>query len=317
VGKPDLRSADEVKAYVSELRSILVAVGASDGKMEEGSLRVDCNVSVRREGDDQLGTRCEIKNVNSLRSIGRAVEYEARRQIDMIEAGERVRQETRHWNDDSGRTQTLRSKEEATDYRYFPEPDLVVLDPDPEWIERVRAALPMLPRERRLAVIDATGSGAGSAAVIVERDLDRLVLDTVKAGGDPGRTATHAEQNLSADGAHQLSPDRFAALTRMEADGALTATQAKQVLADMVDALSTGGETDPAAIAAGRGFQAMASDEIEGLVDRLIAEHPEDWQKYRDGEDKVVGFFVGQAMKATQGKADGKAVTALLRSKRG
>ena len=133
VGAPDLRSADDARAYVGELRAILVAIGASDGKMEEGSMRVDCNVSVRPEGSQQLGTRCEVKNINSLRSLGRAIDYEARRQIDLVDAGKVIAQQTRHWDEDHGRTHTLRSKEEAFDYRYFPEPDLVPVDPPEVW----------------------------------------------------------------------------------------------------------------------------------------------------------------------------------------
>ncbi|MFN8053131.1 MAG: Asp-tRNA(Asn)/Glu-tRNA(Gln) amidotransferase subunit GatB [Acidimicrobiales bacterium] len=312
VGRPDLRTADEAKAYVAELRSILMAVGASDGKLEEGSMRVDCNVSVRRIGEG-LGTRCEIKNVNSLRSLGRAIDYEARRQVDMILAGEPVQQETRHWNDDSGRTSTLRSKEEATDYRYFPEPDLVVVDPSQEWIEAVRAELPMLPRDRRLRLVDAAGVTTESAAVVVQRGLDDLVIDAIAAGGDGARAATHAEHNLAAEAA-ALDPSAFAALTRMEVDGALTATQAKSVLAELVE---RGPGATPEAIAAELGYEAMASDDLEAIVDGLIADNPDDWAKFCGGEMKVMGFFVGQVMKATQGKADGKAVTALLNAKRG
>ena len=312
VGRPDLRTAEEAKAYVSELRSILVAVGASDGKMEEGSMRVDCNVSVRRIGDG-LGTRCEIKNVNSLRSLGRAIDFEARRQIDMIEAGEEVRQETRHWNDDAGRTSTLRSKEEATDYRYFPEPDLVVVDPGAEWIEQVRAALPMLPRERRRRLIESTGINVHGASIVVQRGLDDLVMAAIEAGGDGSRAATHAEHNLADERALLLGAAEFAALTRMEVDGALTATQAKSVLAELVE---RGPGTTPEAIAAELGFEAMASGELESLVDGLIAQFPEDWAKLCAGEGKVMGFFVGQAMKATQGKADGKQLTAIINSRK-
>jgi aspartyl-tRNA(Asn)/glutamyl-tRNA(Gln) amidotransferase subunit B len=311
VGRPDLRSADEAKAYVSELRGILVAVGASDGKMEEGSLRVDCNVSVRREGDPELGTRCEIKNVNSLRSLGRAIDYEASRQIDLIEAGERVRQETRHWNEDEGRTITLRSKEEATDYRYFPEPDLVELDPDPQWIEDIRAGLPALPAERRELLVDRLGATADAAALVVDRGLDALVLAAHDQGGDAGRLMTHAEHNLADERAAQLEPAHLAALTTMETSGALTATQAKQVLAEMVD-----GSGAPDAIAASHGFEAMAGDELESIVDGLIVDNADEWSKFCAGEDKVMGFFVGQVMKATGGKADGKAVSALLIRKR-
>src|SRR5206468_6280883 len=164
VSEPDMRSAEEARAYVDELRAILVATGASDGKMEEGSLRVDANVSVRPEGSDQYGTRCEVKNMNSLRSLGRAVDYEVARQVALLEAGERVVQETRHWDEDDGRTHSLRSKEEAFDYRYFPEPDLVPVAPSPDWVASVRAALPALPAERRVALADRAGVAPADVA---------------------------------------------------------------------------------------------------------------------------------------------------------
>src|SRR4029453_3357959 len=151
VGRPDIRTPDEARQYVNELRAILVAIDASDAKMEEGSMRVDANVSVHRPGDP-YGTRCEIKNLNSVRSLGRAIEYEARRQIALLGDGEVVRQETRHWDENDGRTHTLRTKEDADDYRYFPEPDLVPLSPDVAWVEEIRAALPPLPAERRVAL---------------------------------------------------------------------------------------------------------------------------------------------------------------------
>ena len=312
VGRPDLRDAEGARAYVSELRAVLVAVGASDGKMEEGSLRVDCNVSVRPRGAEELGTRCEIKNINSLRSLGRAIDYEAARQVDLITAGERVVQETRHWNEDDGRTHTLRSKEEADDYRYFPDPDLVELDPDPEWVERIRSSLPMLPAQRRHRLAERSGAAGDAVALVVERGLDDLCLAAIDAGADPARTLTHAEHNLADDRAQELDPAAFAALVRMETDGALTATQAKTVLAELV-----AGGGDPVAIAAERGFEAMDTSELEGMVDGIIAANPDEWQRYCDGDAKITGFFVGQVMQATGGKADGKAVTALLAARRG
>jgi len=312
VSEPDIRTADEAKAYVSELRSILIAVGASDGKMEEGSMRADVNVSVRKGEAAPFGTRCEIKNVNSIRSMGRAIEYEARRQIDLLEAGERVIQQTRHWNEDEGRTIALRSKEEATDYRYFSEPDLVELDPDPEWIEEIRASLPVLPRQRRANLVELTGASVEAAALVVERGLDQLVTDALAAGGDPARLITHAEHNLSDERAAAMSVADFAALTNMEVGGQLTATQAKVVLAEM---LETGDA--PAAIAVRNGYEAMETGEIESLVDQLIEANPDDWAKFIGGENKVMGFFVGQAMKATGGKADGKALSAELNRRRG
>lgn len=312
VGRPDIANADEAKAYVSELRGILVAVGASDGKMEEGSMRVDCNVSVRRRGETELGTRCEIKNINSLRSLGRAIAYEAARQVEIITAGDKVEQQTRHWDESEGRTHKLRSKEEADDYRYFPEPDLVDLDPSPEWIERVRAALPPLPSKRRHDLMAAAGATAAQAALIVERGLDELCLEAIGAGGESTRVITHAEHNLADPRATELDPQKLAELVQMELSGALTATQAKQVLAEMVDSGS-----GPDEIAAAHGFEAMDSDELNGTLDRVIAENPEEWARFCEGDAKLTGFFVGQVMKATKGQADGKAVGALLNSKKG
>jgi aspartyl-tRNA(Asn)/glutamyl-tRNA(Gln) amidotransferase subunit B len=317
VSKPDLRSADDARAYVSELRAILLATGASDAKMEEGSLRVDANVSIHRPGDP-LGTRCEIKNLNSLRSLGRAIDYEARRQIELIESGETVRQETRHWNEDEGRTGTLRTKEEAEDYRYFPEPDLVPLDPGDEWISRVDAELPVLPAARRTALAAAAGVGsnAGAVAIAVERRLDGLALAAIAAGGDPARVLTHVEHNLAVEGAEALDPAKLAALVSMETAGELTATQAKAVLAEMV----ASGD-DPAAIAEAKDYEAMSADDLAAVVDQVIAANADQWTRFVEGDDKLrgklTGFFVGQVMEATHRRADGGAVTALLRQRAG
>jgi aspartyl-tRNA(Asn)/glutamyl-tRNA(Gln) amidotransferase subunit B len=317
VSRPDLRSSDEARAYVSELRAILLAVEASDAKMEEGSLRVDANISVRRPGEP-LGTRCEIKNVNSLRSMGRAIDYEVRRQIDLIESGDSVRQETRHWNEDDGRTHTMRTKEEADDYRYFPEPDLVPLDPGAEWVARVDAALPALPAARRTALAEAAGVTAtdGPVAIAVERGLDGLARAAIGAGGDAGRVLTHVEHNLAVEGAEGLDPAALATLVTMETGGELTATQAKSVLAEMV---ATG--DDPVAIAEAKGFEAMGADAVTAAVDAVIAANPDEWERYVTGDEKargkLSGFFVGQVMKASEGQADGKAVTAELRTRAG
>ncbi|MGI8793790.1 MAG: Asp-tRNA(Asn)/Glu-tRNA(Gln) amidotransferase subunit GatB [Acidimicrobiales bacterium] len=314
VSKPDIRSAEQARAYVSELRAILVATGASDGRMEEGSLRVDANVSVRPVGQDEFGTRCEIKNLNSLRSLGRAIDHEAARQWDLLATGERIVQETRHWNEDDGRTHSMRSKEEAFDYRYFPEPDLVPLVPSDEWQAEVRAALPAMPAERRATLAEATGVTPAEVATLVEQDLDGLVLAAVSAGADGKIARNLAANELGADieRATTLDPAAFAGLVKLQADGKLTATQSKQVLADLLDA---GGSGDPAAIAAERGFEAMDEGDLAGLVDELIAAHPDEFGRYRDGDQKLTGFFVGQVMNRTQGQADGKAVTRLLQEK--
>jgi aspartyl-tRNA(Asn)/glutamyl-tRNA(Gln) amidotransferase subunit B len=315
VSRPDLRSADEARQYVSELRAVLVAVDASDGKMEEGSLRVDCNVSVRPVGSDVLGTRCEIKNVNSLRSLGRAIEYEVARQIDLLEAGERVHQETRHWDEASGRTQPGRSKEEAQDYRYFPEPDLVPLDPDPGWIDEIRAAMPLLPAERRHRLAAAAGVEPHEVAIHVERGRDDLCLAAIDAGAEPVTVLKRVEHDLPTEGAVAVDAVGLAALVTMELDGQLTATQAKAVLAELV---AHGG--DPATVAATLGFEAMDTGELEAILDGIIAQHPDDWAAFVAADDtkvkKLTGFFIGKVMAATKGQADGKAATALLASKR-
>ena len=314
VSRPDIRTSEEARQYVTELRAILVAIGASDAKMEEGSMRVDANVSVRRPGEP-FGTRCEIKNVNSVRSLGRAIEYEARRQIDLIGSGEKVQQQTRHWNENDGRTHTLRTKEDADDYRYFPEPDLVPLVPDAEWIESVRAALPVLPAERRRLLSDLTGSPVDAEPVmlVVERGHDDYVRAVADAGGDPARALVHVQQNLADDDSVDRVPAAdLASLTRMEVDGKLTATQARLVLAELVAA----GGGDPAAIAAAKGFEAMDTGALESAVDEAIAGDPAAWAKYCAGEDKAAGALVGRIMKATKGQADGKAVTASLQARR-
>ena len=314
VSRPDLRNAEQAKAYAAELRAVLVATGASDGKMEEGSMRVDANVSVRKPGGP-LGTRCEIKNLNSLRSLQRAIDYEASRQVDLIEAGDRIVQETRHWSEADGRTSSMRSKEEANDYRYFPEPDLLPLDPSDDWIAAIKADLKPMPAERRVALSEATGGELApnheAVITVVDQGLDGLVLAAIAAGADPRRSVNRAANELAAAGAPAVSSldvASFAALLRMEADGKLTATQAKTVLSEM---LANGG--DPGAIAAALGFEAMDGDAATSLVDDLIAAHPAEFERLKGGDAKVTGFFVGQAMKSSGGKADGRAITALLR----
>jgi aspartyl-tRNA(Asn)/glutamyl-tRNA(Gln) amidotransferase subunit B len=312
VSEPDIRSSEQAKAYVNELRALLVAIDVSDARMEEGSLRVDANVSVRPRGTDEFGTRCEIKNLNSVRSLVHAIEYEASRQIELLEAGERIIQETRHWNEAEGRTHSLRSKEEAYDYRYFPEPDLVPVAPSAEWLAEVRESLPILPSARRARLGAAVGGNTPDVAVVVERGLDELVMAAVELGADPARAVTHAVHNLAVEGASALTPGRFAALVKLEADGALTATQAKKVLGELV---ARGGDADPAAIASELGYEAVDTGALESLVDELLAAHPAEAERLREGNQKIIGFFVGAAMKATNGNADGKAITALLRAR--
>ncbi len=314
VSEPDMRSGVQARAYVAELRAILVAVGATDGRMEEGSMRVDANVSVRKPGDP-FGTRCEIKNLNSLRSLQRAIEYEAARQIDLIEAGERVVQETRHFDEQTGRTGTMRSKEEATDYRYFPEPDLVPLNPSRAWIDEIRSNLAPLPKARREHLLAAVGEVTPAlvdlVATVVDRDLDTLVSAAINAGAPAQLAIARAANELDADGVLP-SPASFAGTCQLEASGRLSATQAKQVLAALLDEP----HGDPAAIADRLGFVAMDDGALDTVLDAAIADHPSEWQRYCDGDDKLAQFFVGKVMAATKGKANGKAVIAAIAARR-
>ena len=314
VSRPDIRTSEQARQYVTELRAILLAVGASDAKMEEGSMRVDANVSVRKPGDE-LGTRCEIKNVNSVRAVGRAIDYEARRQIDMLENGDRVRQETRHWDDGEGRTHTLRVKEDADDYRYFLEPDLVPLAPSAEWVQSIKDNMPPLPAARRAQLSAITGASQESEAVIVivERGQDDYIHAVVAAGGDASKALVFVQQAFADETAQPRVPAKdIAMLTVMERDGKITSTQSKTLLAEIV----ANGGGDAVALAAAKGFEALDNSAAQNLVDDVIAAQPEAWAKYCAGEEKAMGALVGAIMKLSQGKADGKVVTAILNARR-
>jgi aspartyl-tRNA(Asn)/glutamyl-tRNA(Gln) amidotransferase subunit B len=315
VSEPDIRSAAQAKTYVAEVRAIVIAAGASDGRMEEGSLRVDANVSVRPGGSDEYGTRCEVKNLNSLRSLGRAIEYEVERQIALVSAGERVIQETRHFDENTGLTHSLRGKEEAYDYRYFPEPDLVPVVPNDALFAAASEGVGIMPAERRRRLGQLVGSDGVSEQIqtVIELDLDSLVLAAVAAGAEAHLTLarTANEAAARAEGARLLDPLAFAELVKMEAGGKLSATQAKTVLAELID---SGGEVEE--IARRLGFEAMESSDLDGAVDAVIAEHPAEWERYVGGDEKVAGFLAGQVMKATKGRANGKLVAAAFAARR-
>jgi aspartyl-tRNA(Asn)/glutamyl-tRNA(Gln) amidotransferase subunit B len=317
VSAPDMSSAEEARDYVEELRAVLVATGVSDGKMEEGSLRVDCNVSVRPRGSSEFGTRCEIKNMNSLRSLGRAVAYEAERQIELISNGGQVDQETRHWDEADARTHSMRSKEEANDYRYFPEPDLVALDPGAEWVAAVKADLAVLPAERRARVANAAGVPASSEAVatVVRLELDGLIGAIVLANADAGlalrRLANEVAGELAEGDKRDIDPDAFVELVRMEEHGELTSAQARTVLKVLVTEAG-----DPKAIAARLGFEAMVAGALAEVVGQVIDANPREWARYAGGDDKLAGFFIGKVKAATGGNADLRAATQLLQQHR-
>ena len=315
VSAPDIRDSAQARAYASELRGILVATGASDGRMEEGSMRIDANVSVRRTGEP-FGTRCEVKNLNSLRSLQRAIDHEALRQIQLIEGGGVVRQETRHWDENLSTTSTMRIKEEADDYRYFREPDLVDLAPSQAWQERVREGLGPMPAERRRALAARLESPSDAqldaVGVVVDLGLDSFVYAAAEHGVDPALALARAANEVAAGlGAAHLTAQAFAETVAMEQRGELSATQSKAVLAEL---LANGGE--PSAIATAKGYEQLSSDSLGATVAALIGEHPEEWGRFREGDEKLAQFFIGQVMKLTKGRANGKAVIAELQSRR-
>jgi aspartyl-tRNA(Asn)/glutamyl-tRNA(Gln) amidotransferase subunit B len=325
VSKPDLRSPEEARAYVAELRGVLEAIGVSDVKMEEGSLRIDANISLRPAGTETLGTRAEIKNMNSLRSLVRALEYEAERQATVLESGEAVVQETRHWDEEAGRTHSLRSKEEAYDYRYFPEPDLVPLSPSAEWREQVRAAMPELPTARKARLIQAWGIADVEAGVLVGSAGLADYAEAAVAAGAPGsgRDVTNwvtgdllgfMKESGAAPGDLALAPAGLAELVRLVGDGTLSRPLAKEVLAA---ALTGAGGGSPAAIVAERGLAQVSDEgELTAVVRAVLDAHPAEVQRYRGGEDKdrkkLRGFFMGKVMAETKGRGNPQVFNRLL-----
>jgi len=329
VSKPDLRSPEEARAYVAELRGVLEAIGVSDVKMEEGSLRVDANISLRPAGAEKLGTRSEIKNMNSLRSLGRALEYEAERQAEVLESGGAVIQETRHWDEEAGRTYSLRSKEESHDYRYFPEPDLVPVKPSAEWRDQVRAAMPELPAARKARLMDAWGIADVDAGVLVGTpglaDYAEAAVDAAEAAGAPasgrdvanwvtGDLMAHLKESGAAPSSLALSPAGLAELVKLVGDGTLSRSLAKEVLAAALAGESNG---SPAAIVADRGL-AQVSDEgaLAAAVHAVLDAHPAEVDRYRTGEDKdrkkLRGFFMGKVMAEMKGRGNPQVLNRLL-----
>jgi len=321
VTEPDLRSADQARAYGAELQRIVRTLGVSDARLEEGSIRFDANISVREVGSEVLGTRAEVKNVNSLRSLQRAVAFEIERQIELIESGGTVVLETRHWNEDSGKTTSMRSKEESEDYRYFQEPDLVPIEVSAEWRDRVVNSLPELPAAQR-ARYQGLGVDLRVAGVLVESDeLGALFEQAMDAGGDPrlignwlsGEVVAWSRGQNLAVVATPLDAGHLVELAGLVTDATLSASAAKQVLAGVL-----AGEGTPGEVAAARDLvQISDSTVIEAEVDAVLAANPDAVAGIGAGDMKPVGFLVGQVMRATGGKADPKQVSDLIRAKTG
>ncbi len=319
VSKPDIRSSDEAKAYVTKLRTILRYLGTCDGNMEEGSLRADVNVSVRRPGEP-FGTRCEIKNVNSIRFIGQSIEYEARRQIAILEDGGKIDQETRLFDPGKGETRSMRSKEEAHDYRYFPDPDLLPLEFDQAYVDALAKDLPELPDDKKARLVQSLGLSAYDASVLVSDKAIADYFEKVAEGRDGKMAANWVINDLlgalnKAGGeidASPMSPTQLGAIIDLIRDGTISGKIAK----DLFEIVWTEGG-DPKTIVQERGLvQVTDTGAIESAVDEVIAANPDKVEQAR-AKPTLAGWFVGQVMKATGGKANPQAVNEIVKQKLG
>jgi aspartyl-tRNA(Asn)/glutamyl-tRNA(Gln) amidotransferase subunit B len=317
VSEPDIRSAEEAVAFMRKMRSILRYLGTCDGNMEEGNLRCDANVSVRRPGGP-FGTRCEVKNLNSMRFVGRAIEYEARRQVELIEAGGTVEQETRLFDSTKGETRSMRTKEEAHDYRYFPDPDLLPLELENEFIEKIRAELPELPDAKQARFVEQYGLSGYDAEVLVAEKASADYFETAARGRDPKLVAnwiiTELFGALNRAGRDialsPITPERLGKLVDLIQDGTISGRIAKDVFSEMLDS-----GDDPADIVEQKGLKQISdTGELEKIVDELIAANPGQVESYRKNP-KALGWFVGQVMKATRGQANPQLVNEVLKSK--
>ena len=319
VSKPDLRSPDEVNAYVKKLRSIMRYLGTCDGNMQEGSLRADVNVSVRKEGDKKLGTRCEIKNVNSIKFMQMAIVYEAQRQVELLESGKTIDQETRLFDTKKNETRSMRSKEDAHDYRYFPDPDLLPLSLDKELIEKIKKDLPELPDQKKERFIKDYSLSAYEANVLVsEKEISDYFEEVVKTSdiklaknwiiGD--FFASLNEKNISISES-PVTAKKMAQLIDSISSGTISGRTAKEVFEIMKE---TGEE--PNKIIESKGLQQKSDPkELEGIIDKVISENKDKVEQYKSGKDKLFGFFVGQVMKVSGGKANPQLVNDILKKK--
>ncbi|SUS04765.1 Aspartyl/glutamyl-tRNA(Asn/Gln) amidotransferase subunit B [Candidatus Defluviicoccus seviourii] len=321
VSKPDIRGPEEAGAYLRKLRAIMRYLGTCDGNMEQGSMRCDINVSVRPVGENALRTRAEVKNVNSVRFVMQAIEREAERQVGVYDAGGTVVQETRLYDSARGETRSMRAKEYAHDYRYFPDPDLLPLNLTPEFVAEIKATLPELPDQRKARFITAYGLNAYDASVLVAEKEASEYFEQVAKGRDGKTAANWVITNLFAVLNKQgraitdspIGPDALGSLLDLIADGTISGRIAKDVFEIMAE---TG--ADPRAIVAERGLRQITDEgAIEAAVDKVVAANPTQVEQFRAGNDKVLVWLVGQVMKATQGKANPKAVNELLRQKLG
>ncbi|CAK0767851.1 Aspartyl/glutamyl-tRNA(Asn/Gln) amidotransferase subunit B [Azospirillaceae bacterium] len=318
VSEPDMRSPEEAGAYLRKLRAILRYLDVCDGNMEEGSMRADVNVSVRRP-NGPLGTRCEIKNVNSIRYVQQAIEYEARRQVDVLEAGGTIKQETRLWDTTKGVTRSMRSKEEAHDYRYFPDPDLLPLELDPAWIESIRRTLPELPDDKKARLMTDYRLSAYDAGVLVAEKARADFYEAVAKGRDSKITANWVTGELFGAlnkagkdiGQTPVSAEALGGLIDLIADNTISGRIAKDVFEEMFAT----GQTASAIVEAKGLRQVTDTGALETAVQSVLDGNAAKVAEYRNGKEKLFGFFVGQVMKQTQGKANPAMVNEILTQK--
>jgi len=318
VSEPDIRGPEEAAAYISKIRMILRYLETCDGNMDEGSMRADVNVSVRKLGDE-LGTRAEVKNVNSVKAVQQAIEYEATRQVELLENGGEVDQETRLWDPVKMETRSMRSKEEAHDYRYFPDPDLLPLDFAQSWVDEIKETLPELPDEKKHRFMNDFGLSAYDASVLIAERERANYYETVAEGRDAKLAANWVinellgilnknEKSLSES---PVYAEQLGGLIALISDETISGKIAKDVFAEM---FTSGKNAD--VIVEEKGLkQVTDTGAIEALIDEVIAENPDNVEAYRGGKDKLFGFFVGQVMKKSQGKANPAAVNKLLKEK--
>ena len=320
VSEPDIHSPAQARAYAQQLRSLVESLGVSDAKLEEGSMRFDANVSIKPAGEEELGAKVEVKNMNSFRSLERALAYEIDRQTEVLESGREVPQETRHWDEAAGVTQSMRSKEVSSDYRYFAEPDLVPIVISEERREQIRATLPELPHQRIARYIE-SGLDSHAASVLVsgEMGLGALFEEAVHNGADPkqvanwltGETTAYLRKQETTIDRTALTAAHLVQMTGMLTEGRLSSSAAKEVLAGVLE-----GDGSPKEVAADRDLIQMSdTGAIESAVDGVLASNPDALEKLRGGDMKPFGFLVGQVMRATGGKADPKVVNEILRER--
>ena len=319
VSKPDLRSLDEVNAYIKKLRSIMRYLETCDGNMQEGSLRADVNVSVRKKHTEKLGTRCEIKNVNSIKFMQMAIDYEANRQVDLIEDGKKIDQETRLFDTKKNETRSMRSKEDAHDYRYFPDPDLLPLEIKNDFIEKIKSEIPELPDEKKKRFIDKFNLSPYEANILVSDKETSEYFEKVIKNSDvklatnwiTGELFALLNENDLGITQSPISAENLSKLINLIKNGTISGKIAKTVFELMAN-----GDLDPQKVVEEKGLKQESDPKaLESLIDKVIAENPDKVKEYKSGKEKLFGFFVGQTMKVSDGKANPKLVNDILKKK--